>query len=91
MKIRGVGNTVRRAEIRQWYRLARMAVGKNGLTQAQVEEAARKHYPEFRAGAYWKIENGLDFPTPSERKALAKVIRKHEAELPTPQVEAKAS
>ena len=81
----------RRAEIRKQYRIWRASVGKNGLTQEATETAARKHYPEFRAGAYWKIEHGLDFGTPSERKALAKVFKVNEADLPAEHVEAKAS
>jgi hypothetical protein len=87
-----VRHEARRAEIRRFYKLARTAVGKSGLTQGEVEQAARKHYPEFGAGRFWKIENGLDYPTPSERKALARVLRVNEAALPAAeQMEAKAS
>lgn len=82
----------RRAEIRRFYRVARAAVGKRGLTQGAVELAARAFYPEFGAGRFWRIENAETFPTPSERKALAKVLKVNEADLPSEQVaEAKAS
>lgn len=69
----------RRLSIRRQYRLWRAAVD---LTQDQVEERARAIYPEFRAGAFWKIENGIDFPSPSERKALARVLKQNESDLP---------
>ena len=81
----------RRTEIRKQYRLWRAAVGTSGLTQAAVEEAARVIYPEFGAGRFWKIENGLDFPTPTERKALAQVLEVDEDELPAARAVAKAS
>lgn len=82
----------RRAEIRKQYRLWRAAVGKNGLTQEQTEQRARVLYPEFGVRRFWKIENGLDYPTPSERKALAKVLKVNEADLPSADVPvAKAS
>lgn len=83
----------RRIEIRRFYRIARASVGKNGLSQKAVEAAARKHYPEFGAGRYWKIEKALDFPTPSERRALAKVFKVTEDDLPVAEqpLEAKAS
>ena len=86
----GIKDT-RRAEIRRQYRIWRAAAGKNGLTQGQVEEAARVIYPEFRAGAFWKIENGLDYPTPSERKALAQVLGVDADELPDERAVARAS
>ena len=78
-----VRHETRRAEIRKQYRIWRAAVGKNGLTQEGVEQAARRVYPEFGAGRFWKIENGLDYPTPSERKALARVLQVNEADLPS--------
>lgn len=81
----------RRAEIRRQYRIWRAAAGKSGLTQGQVEDAARAIYPEFRAGAFWKIENGLDYPTPSERKAIAQVLGVSEDELPAERAVARAS
>ena len=81
----------RRAEIRRQYRIWRAAAGKSGLTQGDVEQLARKLFPEFRAGAFWKIENGRDYPTPSERKAIAKVLGVNEADLPSEQVMARAS
>lgn len=81
----------RRTEIRRQYRIWRAAAGKSGLTQGEVEQLARKLYPEFRAGAFWKIENGWDYPTPTERKALSKVLGVTEADLPSEQAVAKAS
>lgn len=63
-----------------------------GLTQQQVEQAARKIYPEFPAARFTRIEKGFYFPTPSERKALAKVLKVAESELPAaPEQQAKAS
>lgn len=80
---------LQRGTIRRQYRLWRAAVD---LTQEQVEAQARKLYPEFGAGRFWKIENGRDYPTPSERKALAKVLKVRELDLPAAQSpEAKAS
>lgn len=81
----------RRAEIRRFYRVARAAVGKRGLTQGAVEQAARAVYPEFGSGRFWRIENADTFPTPSERKALAKVLKVNEADLPSEQVMAKSA
>lgn len=74
-------NDARRAEIRRQYRVWRAAVD---LSQAGVEDAARKIYPEFGAGRFWKIENGLEFPTPTEKKALASVLGVSEDDLPAP-------
>lgn len=73
----------RRAVIRRQYRLWRAAVEK---TQIQVESLAR-----LDAGRYWKIENGVVFPSETERKALARVLRINEADIPNEHVEAKAS
>lgn len=76
----------KRDAARRRYKTLRAAVGKN---QKQVEAAAIK-----LAGRYWKIENGWTDPTPEERRALARVFKVSEAELPAPlygQVEAKAS
>ena len=73
----------RRAAIRRQYRLWRAAVEK---TQLDVEALAR-----LEAGRYWKIENGVVFPRPEERKAIARVLRINEADLPAEHVEAKAS
>lgn len=81
----------RRVEIRRQYRIWRTAAGKHGLTQEQVEQAAREIYPEFRAGAFWKIENGIDFPTPSERKAISQVLGVDADELPDERAVARAS
>lgn len=64
----------RRAAIRKYYRMARTAVDK---TQLDVEALAR-----LDAGRYWKIENGVVFPTADERKALARVLRLNEVDLP---------
>lgn len=71
----------KRHEIRRTYRLLRAALD---LTQAEVEDRARQIYPEFRKKSFPRIETGLDFPSPTERKALAKVLKVNEAELPTP-------
>lgn len=73
----------RRQVIRRQYRLWRAAVEK---TQLQVETLAR-----LDAGRYWKIENGVVFPTADERKAIARVLRINEADLPSLEMEAKAS
>lgn len=78
----------RRGEIRRQYRVWRAA---QGLTQERVESQARKLYPEFGVRRFWKIENAETFPTPSERKALARVLKVNEADLPSEQMEAKAS
>lgn len=74
----------RKRAIRRQYRQWRAAVD---LTQGQVEERARRIYPEFRAGSYWRIENGLGFPSPSERKALARVLKCDESHLPADDAE----
>lgn len=74
----------RRVGIRRFYRMARLAQER---TQIEVETLAR-----LGAGRFWKIENGLDYPTPSERKALARVLKVNEADLPSAVIpEAKAS
>ncbi len=73
----------RRAEIRRFYKMARFAVDK---TQMDVEAQAR-----LNAGQFWKIENGFVFPDEKERPRLAKVLKVNEVDLPSPQVEAKAS
>jgi transcriptional regulator with XRE-family HTH domain len=57
------------------------------LTQEQVEEQARRVYPEFPKGKFWSIEKGLAYPSPTERKALAKALKVAEADLPTEPVE----
>jgi transcriptional regulator with XRE-family HTH domain len=75
-------NEARRREIRRQYRMWRAAVD---LTQEQVEQAARAIYPEFPRGAYWRIETAQDFPSPSERKALAQVLKQKERALPYPE------
>lgn len=77
-----------RQAIRRYYRPLRAALD---LTQADVGALARRHYPEFGIRRYEAIENGLDFPTPSERKALAKALRVNEADLPTAEHLEKAS
>ena len=66
--------------IRRCYRRLRIDIDK---TQEAVAALARRHYPEFGPGRYWKIENGRDFPTPSERRALAKVLKVPESDLPS--------
>lgn len=73
----------RRTQIRRHYRLLRAAVGK---TQLQVESQTK-----LDAGKFWKIENGVVFPTSDERKALARVLDCDESDLPTEQREAIAS
>lgn len=77
-----------RLAIRRYYRMLRAGLDK---TQAEVGALARRHYPEFGLRRYEAIENGLDYPTPSERKALAKVFKVNEVDLPTEHTEAKAS
>jgi transcriptional regulator with XRE-family HTH domain len=69
-----VGQT-RRAAIRKQYRLLRLAAEK---TQLEVEALAR-----LDAGKFWKIENGLVFPTPEERERLARVLKVPETDLPS--------
>lgn len=69
----------RRAAIRRRYRQLRAATDK---TQLEVEALAR-----LDAGRYWKIENGIVFPTTEERMRLARVLRVTEAELPAPEEE----
>lgn len=73
----------RRAAIRRHYRLLRAAAER---TQIQVETMAR-----LDTGRYWKIENGFVFPTDDERKAIARVLKVADSELPTEQLEARAS
>lgn len=73
----------RRAEIRRRYRAFRVAVDK---TQLEVEALAR-----LDTGRYWKIENGIIFPTEDERDRLARVFKVSESDLPLEQVEARAS
>lgn len=73
----------RRKAIRTWYRLARIQVDK---TQQEVEALAR-----MGVGRYQRIETGVIFPTLEERVRLARVLKVNEADLPTEQVEAKAS
>lgn len=73
----------KRAAIRREYRLLRIAVDK---TQLEVEALAR-----LDSGRYWKIENGVVFPTDDEAAALARVLRVDVSKLPIPESEAKAS
>lgn len=70
-----VVNEKRRAEIRRFYRLARLVVER---TQIEVESLAR-----LDAGKFWKIENGLYFPDEKERPRIAKVLKVNEADLPS--------
>lgn len=72
----------KRALIRRFYRMRRTAIDK---TQLEVEALAR-----LDAGRYWKIENGVVFPTDSERARLARVLKCGDDELPAA-LEAKAS
>lgn len=73
----------RRAAIRRFYKSARIAVDR---TQIEVETLAR-----LNAGQFWKIENGFTFPDEKERERLARVLKVNEADIPSDQVEAKAS
>jgi len=65
----------KRAAIRRQYRMLRAAVEK---TQLQVEALAR-----LDVGRYWKIENGIIFPTDEERVRLARVLRVPDADIPS--------
>ena len=47
-------------------------------TQLQVEALAR-----LDVGRYWKIENGIIFPTDEERVRLARVLRVPDADIPS--------
>lgn len=76
-------NEPRRNDIKKRYRQLRAAVGEQGLSQQAVEQAARAIYPEFGKGRFWRIENGLDYPTPSERSALGQVLNVAADELPS--------
>lgn len=49
----------------------------------QVESMAR-----LDAGRFWKIENGFVWPTDEERRAIARVLKVSESELPSERVEA---
>lgn len=69
----------KRDRIRRQYKAWRALAG---LTQDQVEEQARRRYPEFPKGKFWAIEKGLAYPSPTERSALSKVLRVPEPELP---------
>lgn len=64
----------RRAQIRRLYRAWRVAIDK---TQLEVEALAGIY-----TGRYWKIENGLCFPTESERVRLASVFQISEPDIP---------
>lgn len=80
----GMVTESKRTAIRRHYRLLRAAVGK---TQLQVELQAK-----LDAGKFWKIENGVVFPTSDERKVLARILQVDDSDLPSPErVEAKAS
>jgi transcriptional regulator with XRE-family HTH domain len=68
-----VGRT-KREDIRRRYRALRNDVGK---TQIEVEHLAR-----LDAGRFWKIENGVVWPTPDERKSIARVLRVEPSDLP---------
>jgi transcriptional regulator with XRE-family HTH domain len=84
VKIADMVSESKRAAIRRHYRLLRAAVGK---TQLQVERQAK-----LDAGKFWKIENGVVFPNPDERKVLARILEVDDADLPSAErVEAKAS
>lgn len=65
----------RRQAIRRRYRVLRANVGK---TQLQVEAQAR-----LDKGRYWKIENGHDYATSDERRALARVLKVSIDQLPS--------
>lgn len=63
----------RRALIRQQLRLLRTRLGKS---QIDVETDAG-----LPRGKYWRIENGYDEPTDTERARLAKALRVSADEL----------
>lgn len=65
----------RRRAIRRQYRNWRNDIEKS---QLEVQALAR-----LDAGRYWKIENGIIFPTEKERAALARVLKVSESDLPT--------
>lgn len=65
----------RRAAIRRQYRLWRASAEK---TQLQVESLAR-----LDAGKFWKIENGVYFPTDEERTRIARVLQISPTDIPT--------
>lgn len=75
----------KRAVIRRTYRGLRNNIDK---TQLEVEALAR-----LDTGRYWKIENGLIFPTDAERARLARVFKVEDSALPSDATlaEAKAS
>lgn len=63
--------------------MLRAAVDK---TQLEAEALAR-----LDAGRYWKIENGIIFPTDDERRTLARLFKVNESDLPAEQqIEARA-
>ena len=64
----------KRAAIKRCYRLLRTAAGK---TQDDVTALAR-----LDSGRFWKFENGRAFPTPEERRAIARVLRTDESNIP---------
>lgn len=57
-----------------------------GLSQLAVSELLG--IPEKR---YWRIENGYEDPSESERRKLAKALKVNDADLPFETVEARAS
>lgn len=65
----------KRAAIRKRYRVLRAAAEK---TQLQVSAQARIEH-----GRYWKIENGVIFPTDAEREKLARVLKASPDDIPT--------
>lgn len=77
-------SAARRAAIRHQYRMLRLSAG--NPSQREVEALAGIY-----VGRYWRIENGYDFPTDTERAELARVLNVQASELPAEREEAKAS
>lgn len=71
----------RRNEIRRTYRLWRVHAD---LSQVEVEKRCREIYPEFPHKRFSRIEIGLDFPTPTQAKAIAEVLGVSVDDLPKP-------
>lgn len=64
----------KRTTIRRRYKALRASTE---LTQLEIQALAR-----LTKGRYWRIENGYDFPTDAERRALARALKVEPSELP---------
>ena len=64
----------KRTAIRRRYKALRAATE---LTQLEIQALAR-----LTKGRYWRIEQGYDFPTADERKALARALKVQPSDLP---------